>query len=240
MDKIYSRKRIHIPNVIYGKFNNNNLDYTKKIKILKITTILVIAILVAKLIINAINPIIDTLCRDKAKSVATLISNEKATEVMKNYEYEDLMTIYRDNDNKITMIKANIVPINKIISDVAIKIQEALNGEETQNLYIRLGGFSGSKILSGSGPKIPMKVSTVGNVITDFRSEFSSAGINQTLHRIYLQVDCTVIIVTPYNTIEETISNQVILMENIIIGTVPSTYYNIEGVNTDNLIDIVE
>ena len=239
MDKIYSRKRIHIPNVVYGKFNNQYEDKNKE-KTLKIIVILIIAILFANAIINAINPIIDTLCKDKAKSIATIISNEKATEVMANYEYEDLMTIYRDSNDNITMIKANIIPINKIISDVAVKIQNALNEEGSQDLYVRLGSFTGTKILSGSGPKIPVKISTVGNVVTDFRSEFSSAGINQTLHRVYLQVDCTVSIVTPYDSIQETISNQVILIENVIVGTVPNTYYNIEGVNKDNLLDIVE
>lgn len=237
MDKIYSRKRIHIPNVVYSKFNNS---YEPKNKILKMVLIVFIAVMFANIIIKAINPIINTLCEDKAKSIATIISNEKATEVMANYEYEDLMTIYRDSNNNITMIKANIIPINKIISDVAVKIQNALNEEESKNLYIRLGSFTGTKILSGSGPKIPMKISTVGNVLTDFKSEFSSAGINQTLHRVYLQVDCTVSIVTPYDSIQETISNQVILIENVIVGTVPNTYYNIEGINKDNLIDIVE
>lgn len=239
MDKIYSRKRIHIPNIVYGKFNNN-FEKDKKLKFVKIITILIIAILVANVIIKAMNPIIDTLCRDKAKSIATMISNEKATKVMANYEYEDIMTINRDSNNNITMIKANVITINKIISDVALEIQKALNEQRDEDLYVRLGSFTGTKFLSGSGPKIPMKITTVGNVITDFKSEFSSAGINQTLHRVYLQVDCTVVIVTPYESIEETISNQVILIENIIVGTVPSTYYNLEGINKDNLIDIVE
>ena len=239
MDKIYSRKRIHIPNIVYGKFNNN-FEKDKKLKFIKIMTILIIAILVANVIIKAINPIIDTLCRDKARSIATIISNEKATKVMANYEYEDIMTINRDSNNNITMIKANVITINKIISDVALEIQKELNEQRDEDLYIRLGSFTGTKFLSGSGPKIPMKITTVGNVITDFKSEFSSAGINQTLHRVYLQVDCTVVIVTPYESIEETISNQVILIENIIVGTVPSTYYNLEGINKDNLIDIVE
>lgn len=240
MDKIYSRKRIHMPNIVYGKFNNNNFEPSKKIKLIKIMAILIIAILVANVIIKSINPVIDTLCKDKAKSIATIISNEKATDVMANYEYEDLMTIYRDSNDNITMIKANVNTINKIISDVALEIQKELNEEKSQDLYIRLGSFSGIKFFSGSGPKIPMKISTVGNVVTDFRSEFSSAGINQTLHRVYLQVDCNVVIVTPYESMEEKISNQIILIENVIIGTVPNTYYNIEGINKDNLIDIIE
>ena len=240
MDKIYSRTRIRIPNIVYGKFNNNNFENEKKLKLIKIVIIFTIAILVVKLILDAVNPVIETLSRDKAKSIATIISNEKATKVMDNFQYEDLMNIERDENNNITMINANIVVINKIISDIAVEIQKALNEQESEDLYIRLGNFSGSKFFAGSGPKIPIKISTVGNVITDFRSEFSSAGINQTLHRVYLQVDCSVIIVTPFESIQETISNQVILLENVIVGTVPNTYYNIEGMGEDHLLDLIE
>ena len=57
MDKIYSRKRIHIPNVIYGKFNNG-YEPKNKDKILKIMLIIFIAIMFANTIIKAINPII--------------------------------------------------------------------------------------------------------------------------------------------------------------------------------------
>lgn len=178
MDRIYSRKRIHIPRVICGKFDEKCrggvLDAPHKRKTIKIASILIISILVAKTIINAINPVIDILCKDKAKSIATLISNEQATKVMKNYEYEDLMSIYKDTNDNITMIKANTILMNKIISDVAVNIQKELEKEESQEIYVRLGNISGFKFLAGSGPKIPMKISTVGNVVTDFKSEFKS------------------------------------------------------------------
>jgi len=77
-------------------------------------------------------------------------------------------------------------------------------------------------------------------VETKVRSEFESTGINQTIHRIYLDVKCKVSILTPYNVVEETITNEVVLIENIIVGLVPSTYYNLEGMEKSNLVDIVE
>lgn len=126
------------------------------------------------------------------------------------------------------MISANVITVNEIISDVAVKIQEALNKEENSNFNIRLGSITGTKILAGRGPNIKVKIETVGNLDTDLRSEFESKGINQTLHKMYLQVDCNVIILTPYKTIEEKISNQVLLAEAVIIGTTPSTYFNLE------------
>ena len=90
------------------------------------------------------------------------------------------------------------------------------------------------------GPSIPMKLSTTGTVETSVRSEFESKGINQTIHRLYLDVECRVSILTPYNTIEDSITNQVVLIENVIVGLIPSTYYNLEGIDKSNLVDIVE
>ena len=86
-----------------------------------------------------------------------------------------------------------------------------------------------------------MKVVLLGSVETDLRSEFIAKGINQTLHRVYLQIDCPVQILSSYKTMEENISNQFLLAENVILGEIPSTYYNLEGIekaeDTLNAID---
>lgn len=138
------------------------------------------------------------------------------------------------------MISANVIPINEIISDVAIKIQEELNKVENSKFKIKLGSFTGSRLLSGRGPNVEITMSTIGNLDTDLRSEFSEAGINQTLHKIYLQVDCQVAVLTPFHTIEEKISNQVLLAEAVIVGTTPNTYYNFEGIDKNNVLEVIE
>ena len=96
------------------------------------------------------------------------------------------------------------------------------------------GSFTGIKLFAGDGPKIKIKITPIGNVITDLKSEFIAQGINQTLHRIYLQVNCKVEIVTPFENIEKSISNQVLIMENVIVGKIPETYYNLEGMESES------
>ncbi|MFR8103868.1 MAG: sporulation protein YunB [Clostridia bacterium] len=241
MDKIYSRPRIKLPIIRKGNTGlPNPVQQKKRRKKIKILIILGIAIVTVSVVIRSFYPVFENICVNKAMEIATIISNEEATNVMINYRYEDLVTIYRDKDNNINMVKANIIPINEIASDVAGRIQKRLDSEETGNISIRLGTFTGSKLLSGRGPKVPIRISNVGNVETDLRSEFSQAGINQTLHRIYLQVKCKVSILTPFENIEREITNQVLLAENLIVGTVPSSYYNLEGMNKDNAVDIIQ
>lgn len=236
--KIYSRPRIRLPKIFFS--NGGDKSLKRKQKIVKIFIIMVIAFSTVKIVLDAISPIFNALCEDKAKSIATIISNNEATNVMKDHTYDELFTIEKDNDGNITMIKSNVIPINEIISDVAVKIQNLINERGKENIKIAIGSFTGSKLLSGRGPGIPIKISSIGNVETDLRSEFSAQGINQTLHRVYLQVDCEVSILTPYNTISEKVSNQVLLIENVIVGKIPNTYYNLDGIDSSNVLDIIE
>ncbi len=198
------------------------------------------AIFTANIILQAVKPVMEKQCETMAKSIATKISNEQATIIMSNYKYTDLCTITKDDNGNIAMISANVIPVNEIISDVAIKIQEELNNTENSEFFIPLGTFLGSKLLAGRGPKVSIKMATIGSVLTDLKSEFSSAGINQTMHRIYLEVKCTVVILTPFETMEEEITNQVLLAEAVIVGTTPNTYYNLEGMTTEGLVDVME
>ena len=237
MDKIYSRSRIKIPNINLVKLKK----VPEKKKRLMIAIIIVaIAILTCNIILKSFSPIYEAICRDKARSIATIISNQEATKVMKDYTYEDIVTIYKDKNDNITMIKSNIIPINKIISDVGEYTQKRIDEEGEKQVGINLGSFFGSRILSGRGPKVPLKLSVVGNVKTNLISEFKEAGINQTLHRIYLQVDCTISILTPFENMQEAIGNQVLLAENVIVGLIPDSYYNLEGIEKSNAIDVIE
>ena len=75
---------------------------------------------------------------------------------------------------------------------------------------------------------------------TDLKNEFISKGINQTLHKIYLQIDCEVDILTPFDSISKRITNQILIGEHIIVGNIPNTYYNLENINRDNAMEVIE
>ena len=138
MHKIYSRPRIRIPKVILNKEGFNN--YRNK-KIIKIFIILIIAFSTVKLVLDAVYPIFDTLCEAIAKSIATIVSNEQATNVMKEHSYDELFTLEKDNNNNITMVKSNVLAINEIISDVAVKIQEDIDNRGRENIEIAIRQF---------------------------------------------------------------------------------------------------
>lgn len=239
MYKIYSRPRLRIPDLNIGKDRNPKTD--KNRKRYTIIIILIIAFSTVKLVLDAVLPIFDTLCENRARSIATIVSNEEATNVMRQHSYDDLFTIEKDKNDNITMLKSNVISINEIISDVAIKIQKQIDNKGKDNIEIALGSFTGLKLLAGRGPGIRIRISSIGSVETDLKSEFVSQGINQTLHRVYLQVKCKVNILTPFNSIEREITNQILLVENVIVGNIPNSYYNLEGINgTSDALEVIE
>lgn len=221
--KIYSRPRLCFSKKQSTTNQNNNKN---KNFVINIITITIVAIVTFYGITQAINPIINDMCIDKAKNIATQVANEEATNIMDKYSYEDLITIIRDNEGNIKMLQTNTKNVNQIMSDIPVNIINRFNEKDNSDIYIYSGSILGIKLFSASGPKIHIKIANVGNVDTKLESEFKSQGINQTLHRIYLLLTCEVTILTPYNTIRQKIDNQVLIAESVIVGTVPDFYYN--------------
>ena len=228
MHKIYSRKRFKLKSFKY------------KGKITTIVLILIIAFETATLILNYMNPIFEQISSYEAKKLATFVANDQTTKVMQNYNYDSMFSIEKDEDGKISMIQINMYRVNIIISDIAYYIQEQMKKPENCTVSIPMGNLLGIDLFSGYGPNIKMKVVLLGSVATDLRSEFIAKGINQTLHRVYLQIDCPVQILSSYKNMEENISNQFLLAENVIVGEIPSTYYNLEGIeNTEDTLNAI-
>ncbi len=137
MDKIYSRKRIKVPNV---KLFRKRGFFRKKVAV-EIILVLCIAVITFYMVFKAIVPIMDAVCKDAAKAKATMVSNDVATDVMKKYTYDDFVSIYKDNQGNVTMLQSNVVTINEITSSVAMKIQSNLLEDDESKVNVKLRKF---------------------------------------------------------------------------------------------------
>lgn len=231
MDKIYSRTKL--------KFNNELQSKNIK-KIFKILIILLISISLANAIIKKADPIISGQCIAIARAVIIKVSNEEAAKVMENYKYDDLLNVIKDENGNIKMIETNIITINKIITEIPYNIQVAMGKEANNTFAIPIGNLTGTKTLSGRGPSIVIKCLNTNNLETNLISEFTEKGINQTLHRIYLDVKYTTIVSTPYKIFQGEVNNKVLLAERVIVGEIPETYYNLNGIKSDDTLNVIE
>lgn len=230
MDIIYSRFRM-------PKMRNIKVSNPQRYIFIITVIIIMIAYSTAICIIKAINPTLELQSKSLARSLAEKSSNEACQRAIENTKYEDFCTIERDNNGNIKLMNLNVININKTMSKIALDMNESLKKEKNDEIHISVGSISGNKLLAGKGPAIRVKVETLGDIQTSVKSELKSAGINQTLHKIYMDIECQMCIISPYKDVTENISTEVLLAEAVIVGEIPESYYNFEGLTKDDILN---
>ena len=177
-----------------------------------------------------VNPTICKANTEKVKSTTIGLIDEAIYNTIAQNDYDDLVTISKDNNDKIVLMQINSKNANKLNNDLVSDIQSKLNDTKKIDFSVPMGNFSGIPTLSGIGPAIKLNIIPIGNVHTKYNSQFVSVGINQSYHKIYINISVEVCILLPLYTHNVVVKNQVLVAETIIVGEVPTTY-----LNTDNL-----
>ncbi len=185
-----------------------------------------------------VTPLIVETSKSQIKVYATKSMNYAVTEaVNQNISYDDLVSVLSDNNGKIYMIEANTVKINNI-SNMIERVTLAHLVEISKNpIKIPIGAFTGIALFSGSGPPVKIDIYPYGEVGCKFLSQFISAGINQTQHKIYVQVRAKINVVLPLKSFSVTMDNEVLVCESVIIGDIPETY--LKSDNIQDMLDLI-
>ena len=199
-----------------------------------------ICILVIYLAVKRISPVIKIACTSSAKSVALKVTNETVKEMLSETDYEELVKLTYNNEGKIVGINANIIEMNKLSTGIAYKVQEKLSNLEDLEIRIPVAKLIGLNIFSGYGPKVKIKLVPYGNTLAEFKTEFVSEGINQTKHTIYVDISSTVNVIVPFNVGAVSSVTRVTVAETVIVGDIPTTYYNIEGLTNASEVGILD
>ena len=156
------------------------------------------------------------------KAVNEVVLNSLNSEI----KYTDLIKVEKNNYGEITLISANSFKLNalsqEIVNSSAIFLENKLNNGTPVNLM----AFTGIDAFSGFGKTVFIKTLHLSNVMCKFDSKFTSMGINQTLHSIYVNVICNVNINLPFNNDSIECVIPVLISETILVGKVPETVIN--------------
>lgn len=139
-------------------------------------------------------------------------------------DYDRLVTLEKDETGKVTALKSNMAEFNRLQTMIDGEILDRLSEVSISTLSVPVGTLTGITLLSGRGPSVSVKMQSVGSSTSRFENEFSSAGINQTKHRIVLNVDVRVSVLLPGIKTSTTVSNAYVIAETVIVGSVPETY----------------
>ncbi len=200
-------------------------------KFLRWTVIVVLLLLAAFLVLeNNISQVILDRAYADAYSLAVKVINSAVADVMRTgVTYEDLITVHVNDQGRVTMLQANTIRMNELATSTALQAQEKLQDAKNQVIHIPLGAALGINFLAGSGPNISVKILPVGAVSTQFVTEFETAGINQTRHKILLSAKTTVRLVIPTGARQVELVSSIPIAESIIVGTVPDTFIDVNG-----------
>lgn len=199
-------------------------------KLLIMLVILLIMIVIPFGVIESnLKPTILAIAKAEAEQVAVKAIQTAVNEkVAKSVEYKDLIFIRTDNRGRVVLMQANTIKINSLAAETILDIQKSLSKLEGKVIPIPIGQVLKSQLLAAYGPKIHVTLVPIGTVKVKVADDFQQAGINQTRHRLYLNVYSKVKIIIPLVTDNIEVASQVPIAETIIVGEVPQTYLSLD------------
>ena len=188
--------------------------------------------------VNAsIRPVLEGLASARVESASARAMNEAILEVLSTDAAGELLSAQASQEGHISLLTADAGKLNLLAADAAAAAQRRIQDLGEQGVSVALGTLSGIPLLSGLGPRLSFRFTPVGMVQSSFHSEFRSAGINQTLHRITLQLTGTVRLVLPGRSYTVTVMALAPISENVIVGDVPDAYTNVA--DRDDLLNLI-
>lgn len=192
-----------------------------------VLTILLITILFLLFEQNLSQTLLD-MAYATAHSIALETVNRAAQQVVGDgIAYDQLMDVQTDSGGRVAMLRANTMRMNQIATQTAIMAQEELNSIENQMVDVPLGAALGIRFLGGFGPRLSVQIVPIGAVSTYFETEFETAGINQTRHKIFLTLETSVSLIVPADSRMVQVTSTVPIAESIIVGQVPDSFVDV-------------
>ena len=176
-------------------------------------------------------PVVRSLAQTQVINTASDLINDAILEqIMEGQiQYDRIVYFEKDLNGRITALKTNMAEVNRLKTETLNIINDEIMAEDTEHLGVSLGSLILPEFFSGKGPSIPVRILSIRNSDASFQSEFTEAGINQTLQKLRMDVILDVTILVLGQTETFTVASQMVVAETIIVGDVPATYLQTGG-----------
>ena len=176
-------------------------------------------------------PVIRSLAETQVKNATSDLTNDAIAKQIAagNIAYDRIVYFEKDLNGRITALKTNIGEINRLKTDILNIINDEILALDTSDIGIPLGSLLLPEFFSGKGPVIPVRILSIRNSDAVFASDFSQAGINQTLHRLNMQVSIDVAVLVLGQASSFTVTSEVVVAETVIVGEEPDTFLQTGG-----------
>lgn len=203
---------------------------------LQILFFLLVVLLLCLLIFNfQLYPGISALARSMAENKAARVITSAFSESIasSHTQYEDMITVRYRTDGAIAGITCHTGQLNRTRNELFAAVLRSLDANAAVTVDLPLGNVLGGEAFSGRGPTFPVRVLLAEGAHSALKSEFRTAGINQTLHRILFSVTIKLIVMTPSHPVETSVTQEFCIAETVIVGEVPDAFTQINRLTDD-------
>ena len=190
-----------------------------------ILAVLIIAASVYFVTDKRMTPVINTLALSRAQNLATVIINDTVSSLMESTSsFSDLIETEYDESGKISALKTDSIGMNRLKSMIGVSITKAIGEIEESRISVAIGTLTGSTFLTGRGPKITLNVHISCSCAIEVRNSFEYSGINQTMHKVMLDITTFVNVLSVGDTLTSQVFTSIPIAETVIIGQIPEIY----------------
>lgn len=174
---------------------------------------------------------IQELARTQVTNTTSDLINDAVDDLIEagDIQYDRIVYFEKDLNGRITALKTNMSEINRLKTNTLNIINDEILALDTSDIGIPMGSLFLPEFFSGRGIALPVEIITIRNSDAYFTSEFSQAGINQTLHKLNMCVLVDVSVLVLGQTASFTVNSEVVVAETIIVGDVPDTFFQTGG-----------
>lgn len=187
-----------------------------------------------------VTPILVNYTESEITKLVTFIIKDA---IKKHISKEEIMNdiikpLYNDSGN-ISSLDFNTSKINMTIQLLTSSIESDLVNLENSSIdtkfksilkndkiiyYVPIGVITKNPILSNLGPKIPIRINLVGDIVSEVKTEITDYGINNSLIKIFVNININEEVIFPFISKKVNVEENLLLGMKIIQGNIPQFY----------------
>lgn len=182
-----------------------------------------------------IRPIVKRVFAHQCRTYVIAAINNSVLRTLSELEvkYSNIVNLRFGDDGFVVSAETDTMTVNGLKAQLVNAVNNELSDIRGNDIEISLGTISGVQLLNGKGPTVKVKVFPMSTAEAYFTSEFTSAGVNQTLHRITLTVTGGVTAAAPGYIVSSEVKTEFLIADTVIVGRIPESYTYISGDNRD-------
>ncbi len=187
----------------------------------------------------------------ETKRLTTLVINKSiARELNSGMDVDSMFEVVRNRDGEIEMIDFNTVNVTKILNSLTELIEgnlKAVTNGDVASIDIdpsgvseldyerigkgvifeaTMGSFTGSSLIANIGPKVPVKLNIMGDVVSNVETNVREYGINNALIEVGIKVSVDTMVNTPFISKVVNVETVIPVSMKVISGSIPGYYIN--------------